>query len=153
MRPLEPRAQARRRDPTLPAVGYLAAQAVLAASWWALLVSVPAVRARFEVTDTDPTVLDAFLVADLFVFIGGSAAAAIALHRQVPSAAAICWFVAGGVVSATVLLVALAATHGGGAVGIVPMAAASIITTAIAATASPAPEAAAPVERLAGPNR
>ena len=148
MRPVEPTAEARRRD---LAVVYLSAQAALAALWWALLLMSPAVRAPFEMAD-DAAVLDAFLAADIIVFIGGSAAAAIALHRRARSAPALCWFLAGGVVSATALLVALAVSLGSGGIGIVPMAAASILTVAIAATTTtPSSSDAEPIEHRAEP--
>lgn len=152
MRHVEPSARARRPDAASLAVVYLSAQAALAALWWVLLLTVPAVRAPFEVADDDPAVLDAFLTADIIVFIGGSAAAAIAVHRGAPAAAALCWFLAGGVASATALLMALAVSLGAGVVGIVPMTAASIITVAIAATAAtPARGDVVPIEHVTGP--
>ena len=40
----------------------------------------PAVRSRYEMAD-DPTVLDAFLLPDAVVFIGGSSLAAIGARR------------------------------------------------------------------------
>lgn len=117
-------------------IGYLVAQAVLTVAWWLLLRASTGARSSFELSPQS-AVLDAFLVADLAVFVAGSLASALAIHRRWISRTAIVWFTAGGIVSATTFLVALVLAAGSAATGIAPMVAASVATVAVAAVAAP----------------
>ena len=118
------------------AAGYLVAQAVLTVVWWTLLRTSSDARSAFELAP-EPAVLDAFLVADLAVFVVGSLASAVAIHRGWPSRTAFVWFTAGGVVSATVFLLALVVDAGSSAAGVAPMLAASIATVGVAVLVTP----------------
>lgn len=136
---------------TMLAVAYLVAQAVLTVAWWMLLRASPDARSAFELAP-ERDVLDAFLVADLAVFVVGSLVSALAIKRGWPGATAIVWFTAGGVVSATVLLIALVVGAGSAASGVAPMIAASLATVAVAALATPtAVPGARPTETAALP--
>lgn len=118
------------------AVGYLVAQAALTVAWWILLRTSTGGRTAFELAP-EAAVLDAFLVADLAVFVVGSLASAVAIHRGSSGAPAIVWFTAGGVVSATAFLVALVVHAGSAATGVAPMVAASVATVATACVVTP----------------
>lgn len=116
------------------AVGYLALQAALTIGWWLALAASTGVRDAFELDDARPEVLDAFLVGDLVVFVGGSALAALALVRRWPWARTAVAVTAGGAAYATLYLVGWVAAGGDGWIGIAPMAAATLTTGTIAVT-------------------
>ncbi len=118
------------------AVAYLVLQAALTVAWWTLLRTSADGRSAFELA-AERAVLDAFLLADLAVFVVGSLASAVAIRRGWSSAHALVWFTAGGVVSATAFLVALVVEAGSTATGVAPMVAASVATVAVAALATP----------------
>ena len=123
---------------TTVAVGYLVAQAVLTVAWWTLLRVSTEARSAFELS-SERAVLDAFLLADLAVFVVGSLTSAVAIHRNWTSAPAIVWFTAGGVVVATVFLIALVVDADSAATGVAPMVAASVATVVVAVLATPGP--------------
>jgi hypothetical protein len=114
------------------AVGYLAAQAVLGVVWWCLLVFSPDVRSAFELAGDRHQALDAFLVADAAIFIGGSALGAWSLHRGARWATPVLFFTAGGTAYATLYLAEWVALRGDGALGLAPMIVAAAVTAAIA---------------------
>jgi hypothetical protein len=66
-------------------------QAVLAVAWWAAMAVDDGVREAFELDDASPEVLDAFLAADLMVFVGGSLAATFGDGYERSRAAVRCW--------------------------------------------------------------
>jgi hypothetical protein len=114
------------------ASAYLVAQGVLGALWWVALFTVPAVRSRFELMADRPSGLDAYLLADLALFVGGSVAAAAAIWRRSPWATVVASFTAGAVAYATLHLLGWVVLEGTAAIGLVPMAAALVASTAIA---------------------
>lgn len=121
------------------AVAYLAAQAVLGAVWWLSMRASPTVRSWFELDTVRRSTLDAFLLADLLVFIGGSASSAVAIARAWRCAPFLVAFTAGAVVYATLYLVSWVVQEGSGIAGVAPMALASAITTGIAWDLRPGP--------------
>lgn len=114
------------------AAGYLVAQALLGIGWWVALSTTPAVRAWFELMPDRHGGLDAFLFADLVVFIGGSAAGAWLVVRRSRWASLATAFTAGGTAYATLYLLGWVVFEGTAAAGLVPMVMAMIITTVIA---------------------
>ena len=114
------------------ATAYLAAQAALGVIWWGLLAASPTVRSWFELLPHRHGALDSFLLADLAVFIGGSAASALAVWTVSRWAVTATSFTAGGLVYATLCLLAWVAFEGSAAAGVAPMVVASVVTGAIA---------------------
>ena len=118
---------------------YLALQAALTVLWWAMLATAPSVRERFELLADHRPLLDAFVVADLVIFVAGSALGAWGLWHEARWAPAVVAFTAGGVLYATVVLagfVGLRPAGGGGGLGLVAMVAAAVVTAAIAVRAA-----------------
>jgi hypothetical protein len=115
-----------------PAAAYLAVQAALGVIWWGLLAASPTVRSWFELLPHRHDALDAFLLADLAVFIGGSAASALTIWTGSRWAVTVTSFTAGGLVYATLYLVAWVVFEGSAAAGVAPMVVASAVTGAIA---------------------
>ena len=113
-------------------MGYLTAQAVLGVLWWASLFRVPSVRTWFELMPDRRSGLDAFLLADAVVFVGGSLVAAITIWRRSPWAGTVTALTAGGVAYATLYLAGWVVLEGSAATGLVPMGIATVATTAIA---------------------
>jgi len=113
-------------------VAYLLAQAGLTVAWWVGLVSSARFRGWFELESAQPQVLDAFVVADLIVFVGGSVVAGIMIARRSAVASLATAATAGGAAYATLYLAAWVIAGGHGWLGLVPMTAATVITTAIA---------------------
>lgn len=114
------------------AVPYLGAQAVLAVAWWLGLGASASFRGWFELEPSRPAVLDAFLVADLVVLVGGSAMAAIGLARRRSWAPPATAAVSGGAAYATLYLAGWVLLGGHGWVGLVPMVAATTLTATVA---------------------
>jgi hypothetical protein len=114
------------------AAAYLAAQAVLGLTWWALLSTSPPVRSWFELAAEQRRGLDAFVLADLAIFVGGSAASAVLVWRSSSAAPLVVAFTAGGTAYATLYLLAWVLGGGTGGAGLVPMVLATAATTAIA---------------------
>lgn len=114
------------------AVAYYVAQAVLAVFWWVSMASFASVRARFELNPNGPRALDAFLVADLVVFVAGSLASAWAISRRSRRAGFFTAFTAGGVAYATLYLLSWVALEETGTAGVAPMVAALVASTVIA---------------------
>ncbi len=63
-------------------VCYLLAQAVGAAVWWCVLLASPPARAPFKAAGAPDATLLAFVVADLALFVGTSAACAYGLWAE-----------------------------------------------------------------------
>lgn len=120
-----------------PAVAYLVVQATLAVAWWVGLLVSPDLRGRFELDPSRTEVLDAFLVADLVVFAGGSAVTAWMLVRRTASSPRAAALTAGGAAYATLYLAAWVVAGGHGWMGLVPMTAATTVTATIAAWTRP----------------
>lgn len=129
------------------AAGYLALQAIAAVAWWLSLFTMPEVRRHFELSPERPAALDAFLVADMVIFVGGSGLSSWLLWRRSPRARTVVAFTAGGVAYATLYLVAWVAFERTAAVGLVPMVVALVATTAIAVGTDTEPS------RVSGPDR
>jgi hypothetical protein len=114
------------------AVAYLAAQGALAVVWWLTMRASPTVRSWFELDTARHSALDAFLLADLLLFVGGSGLSAVAIARVWRSAPFLAAFTAGAVAYATLYLVSWVALEGAAIAGVAPMAIATVITAGIA---------------------
>jgi len=84
--------------------GYLAAQAVAGAALWVAFAFSPTVRSWFELMPEKHAVMDAFVFADLFLSVTGSAFGAWALARGSRAAVPVIAFTAGGIVYPTLYL-------------------------------------------------
>ena len=114
------------------AVAYLIAQALSGVVWWALLLASATFRSWFELSTDRHGVLDAFLIADATVFIGGSVVSAWAIRTRWRWQTVVAAATAGGLAYATLLLASWVAFEGSRAAGLVPMLLATGATTAIA---------------------
>jgi hypothetical protein len=114
------------------AAGYLVAQAALGVIWWGVLVTVPTVRAWFELLPDRHGALNAFLIADGVVFVAGSVAAAATIWWTSRWASVVTAFTAGGVAYATLSLWGWVVLAGSSATGLVPMTISMVATTLIA---------------------
>ena len=101
-------------------------------AWWIGLQMSTAFRGWFELDPGHERVLDAFLVADLVVFVGGSLVTAVALARRSASAGLAAAVTAGGAAYATLYLAAWVVGGGHGWIGLVPMTVATVVTLTIA---------------------
>jgi hypothetical protein len=81
-------------------------------------------------------VLDAFAIADLVVFAGGSAVTVLAVARQTGWAPLAASATAGGAAYATIWLIGWVLLGGHGWIGVPPMVAATSATTAVAVAIS-----------------
>lgn len=78
---------------------YFVFQGAAVALWWLLLLTVPASRVYFQMSDDSDATLLAFWLPDLLILAGGSFAAAyFSLRRDDFYTPAALWFLAGGVV-------------------------------------------------------
>lgn len=100
--------------------------------WWAALLVAPAVRARFELDRGNHGVLNAFLLGDLVVLLGGSLLGAAGVRRDQAWAFAAVAVTTGAAGYATLYLAAWVAQGGSGWLGLVPMVPATGITAWIA---------------------
>ena len=114
------------------ASGYLVLQALLGIAWWSALFTVSTVRAWFELMPDRPSGLDAYLIADALVFVGGSVAAAATVWRRSRWASIVTSFTAGGIAYATLHLLGWVILEGSAAAGLLPMGVALVATTLIA---------------------
>lgn len=118
------------------ALGTCAALTVL---WWVALVVSPEVRSWFELDAARRDALNAFLLADFIVAIGGAGLAAVAVSRRWRWAPVFVAWTAGGWAYVTLYLVGWVAFGGGGAAGIPPMLAGTAVITAVAFRQARAP--------------
>ncbi|OWY62748.1 hypothetical protein B7486_56770 [cyanobacterium TDX16] len=114
------------------AAGVLGGLAGLVLLWWVALATSPTVRSWFELDPRRRDVLSAFVLADLVVVAGGSAASAVLVLRDHPRAGVVVAGTAGGWAYATLVLVAWTVLGGDGAVGVVPMLVATVLVVGIA---------------------
>lgn len=112
--------------------GFLLAQAAVGIGLWVLMLAVPDVRAGFELDDTQPAVMDAFVFADLFVIVLGSVAGARLIWRASPAAVPVVAFLAGAIVYPTLFLVGWVAFVGTGSLCLAIMVPPSILTCWVA---------------------
>ena len=95
--------------------GYMALQAVGGIVFWLLLRTSSDVRSWIELMPKEHAVTDAFIAADLFVGVVGSALSAWALWRNDRWAVAVVAFTTGGIVYPTLFLASwVAYTSDGG---------------------------------------
>ena len=117
-------------------VGYLSGQALVCVAWWLALATLPGVRARFELAPGSPQTLNAFVAADLAVFVMGSALGAWGMAHRAGWAPMVVAGTAGGAAYATLYLASWVSHGGAGLLGVVPMVGATVVTSAIARRAS-----------------
>ena len=89
-------------------------------------------RESFELAHERHQTLNAFFVADLTLFIGGSALSAFAIAQRRTWAPAVVTFTAGGITYATLYLAQWVTLGGSGSVGLIPMVVATVVTCFIA---------------------
>ncbi|WP_041291896.1 hypothetical protein [Kineococcus radiotolerans] len=100
------------------AAGYLAAQGVAVAAWWALLLAWPPARGPFELGD--PSVLRSFLLPDVGFGLASLLAARL-VARGRPAALAAVAVTTGAVGYSTAMTLGHVAARGEGVVGAVAM--------------------------------
>jgi hypothetical protein len=110
---------------------YLVLQGLTAGLWWLAMAASAPVRARFELSPADASVLNAYLFADLVVVVGASASSGFALLRGSRHATVLVAFTAGGVWYATLELAGWALDTGSGHLGLAVMTVAAIVTTLV----------------------
>lgn len=111
---------------------YLALQAALGLAWWCTLELVAPVRSWFELVPDRHQSLDALFVADLVVFVGGSALSAWAVWIAADWATPVVAFTAGGTTYATLYLAEWIVLTGVGSLGLAIMIMATAATGYIA---------------------
>jgi hypothetical protein len=94
--------------------GYLLAQAIAGTALWIAFAASPTMRSWFELMPEKHAVMDAFVFADLFLVVAGSALGAWALNNGSPVAVAAVAFTAGGIVYPTLYLLGWVSFTGSG---------------------------------------
>jgi hypothetical protein len=107
--------------------GYLALQAFAGVVLWILLASTNLVRDLFELVPERPEVTDAFVFADLFLGVLGSALSAWALWRERRWASHVLAFTTGALLYPTCYLVIWVAMAGTGSVALAVMVVVSLL--------------------------
>jgi hypothetical protein len=111
---------------------YLAAQAAVGVALWVAWSSSGAARSWFELAADRPSVMDAFVFADLGAAVTGSALSAWGFARAGRWAVPVVAFTAGALVYPTLWLVGWVSLEGTGALGLAIMIPPSVLTSWIA---------------------
>jgi hypothetical protein len=115
------------------AAGYLFFQAGVALFWWGALLAQPAVRRLFLPATVPDDAILAFWLADLGLFVAGSAASGLGLLRDDHRVPPLLWFTAGAVSYAALAAFGLTMMSGEAVLGTALTLPAMGVTLAIAA--------------------